>query len=845
MFWGGHKLRCGARAALAASAGLIAATAFAAGAEAGPALRPAIAPESFQAQVDAAKSAMMADPHAALQAALKALDLAKRQTADATQAEHLATAQWLQGEALLRLNRLPEAEPVIEQGLATAAARAPDSKLHGDLTLAEADLLATRGHIQPALERFQAAYRIFGKAHQPRSQAMALQYIGSIYQDAGDYAKVLEYYAQSADLYPADLALLISADNNIANALRSQKKYPDSIAAFERALGVARKMRSAPLQTQVLENLAAAEVQGGRLDSAQRHVNESLRIAQGDPASRQEQPFIWGVAAQIQLARHQPRAAAQLLGHTFQGVDLASSAPAFRDFHETAYHAFAELGETAPALAHLAALKRLDDQTRDLAASTTAALMSAQFDFANQKTRIAQLKAGELQRDIALARSRNLITTLLLIASVVITGLLAVSFLWIRRSRDEVRAANGKLSEANEALEKALKARTEFLATTSHEIRTPLNGVLGMTQVILSGGKLDPETREKIGMVHGAAETMRALVDDILDIARIETDGVVLNRSELDLPRLCRETIQLWTERAQAKGLELVLEVEDAPRRIVEDAGRLRQILFNLMSNAIKFTEAGEVRLRVGVEPDAAGPVLTLAVVDTGAGIPADKLEEVFESFRQADSTTSRNYGGTGLGLAICRRLAQAMGGDVHLTSTLGEGTQVTVRVPLTGAAAPASDEIAALPRDLDACRILVCDVNPLARAVIKTALEPTVRGLEAVDSCESALAAAADGRFDMVLVDAAALGPERQARLAALSALAAAAGEAMVVIMTPEVGEDEAGRLLHAGAVQIIRKPIAATALVAELRTGFAERAEAALAPAKRRLSADGSMLA
>ena len=839
MFWGEDRRRRARRTALAALAAGLAVAAFGTGLGAGSdALAAPAAADAFQARVDAAKSAMMADPPTALQDALQALDLAKREAAGPTQPEHVATAQWLQGEALLRLNRLPEAAPVIEQALATAAARVPDSKLHGDLTLADADMLATRGEIQPALERFQAAYRIFGKAHQPRSQAMALQYIGSIYQDAGDYAKVLEYYAQSADLYPADLALLVSADNNIANALKSQKKYPDSIAAFERALSVARKMRSALLQTQVLENMAAAEVLAGRLDSAQRHVDESLRLAQGDPAAREEQPLIWGVAAQIQLARHQPKAAAEFLNRTFQGVDLATSPPPFRDFHETAYQAFSQLGDAPRALAHLAALKRLDDQTRDVAASTTAAQMSAQFDFANQKTRIAQLKAGELQRDIALARSRNLITTVLLIASVVIALLLAVSFLWIRRSRDEVRAANGKLSEANAALEKALRARTEFLAATSHEIRTPLNGVLGMTQVILSSAKLDAETREKIGMVHGAAETMRALVDDILDIARIETDGVVLNRGELDLPRLCRETIQLWTERAQAKGLELVLEVEDAPRRIVEDAGRLRQILFNLMSNAIKFTEAGAVTLRVGVEPDAEGPRLTLAVVDSGVGIPADKLEEVFESFRQADATMSRNYGGTGLGLAICRRLAQAMGGDVLLASTLGQGTTVTVRVPLIGAAAPANDEIAAVPRDLEACRILIFDVNPLARAVIKTALEPTVRGVEAADAFEAALAAAREGRFDMVLADAVALGPERQTRLAALGELAAAAGEAPVIVMTPEIGEDEAGRLLHAGAVQIVRKPITAAALCAELRAGLAERAEAGVGPAKGSLS-------
>ncbi|WP_394762381.1 ATP-binding protein [Phenylobacterium sp.] len=812
-------------AAVAAAALLLAASTAARAAAPETAPKPAPA-DAFDASVAAAKSAMMADPRAGLKGALAALDLAHSQAGNPKQAEHVATAQWLEASALLRLNRLDEAGPVIAQGLATAAARAPDSKLHGDLMMAQADYLGMTGDVQKALAGLQSAYRIFGKAKQPRSQAMALQYIGSIYQDAGDYAKVLEYYAQSADLYPADLALLIAAENNIGRALQFQKKYAEAAAEFEKALLIARKMHSTQLEIEVLTNLAASEVQWGRLDQAQRHLGESQRLAQSDPSGHDELPFIHGVAAQLQLARHQPKAAAQELAHTFQGVDLTASPAPFRDFHETAYQAFTALHDDPRALAHLRAFKRLDDQTRDLAASTTAALMSAQFDFANQKTRIAQLKAGELQRDVALARSRNVITTVLLIGSVMIALLLAVSFLSIRRSRNEVRAANGKLSQANTALEKALKARTEFLATTSHEIRTPLNGVLGMTQVILAGGALDADTRAKVTLVHGAAETMRALVDDILDMARIETDGVTLRASEFDLPQLCRETTNLWRERAAAKGLQVVLDAGAAPRRIVEDPGRLRQILFNLMSNAIKFTQAGSVTLCVTVEAGAEGETLVLAVADTGVGIPSEQLEEVFESFRQGDSSMTRSYEGTGLGLAICRRLAQAMGGDVALDSVVGRGTTVSVRVPLTRAEVPASDEIETAPRGLEGCRVLICDGNPMSQAVIKTVLQPVTRGIEAVDGWQAALVAGPEGRFDLILADAAALGAERQARLSALRELAAAAPNALIVVMTPEVSEDEAGRLLGAGADQIIKKPIAASALADALRQGFNSRA-------------------
>ena len=802
-----------------------------AAAHAGSAAPQATSPPAggFDSQVAAAKAAMMTDPHVALQRSVEALAFA-RSHADPAQAGHIAAAQWLQGVALVRLNRPAEAEPMIAEGLATASARVPNSKLHGDLTMARAELHVAKGDIQSALQDFHTAYRVFGVAREPRSQAMALIHIGSIYDDAGDYPKVLEYYAQAADLFPADLALLITADNNIGMALKHQNKYTEATAEFGRALEVARRMKSPRLQASVLSSLASTEVAWGRLDAAQRHLNEDQQLADIDPGARDEQPFIWGLEAQIALQRNQPKAAAQLLARTFQGVDLKTSPMPFRDFHETAYETFTQLGDDRQALAHLRAFKRLDDEARQLAASTNAALMSAQFDFANQKTRIAQLKAGELQRDVALAKVRNVVTTVLLIGSLIVALLLAVSFLWIRRSRNEVRAANGKLGEANFALEKALKARTEFLATTSHEIRTPLNSILGMTQVMLGGRELDPDLREKIALVHGAGETMRALVDDILDIAKMETDGVTLNRAEFNLPQLCHETTRLWTDRAKTKGLTLTLEATDAPVQVIEDAGRVRQILFNLMSNAIKFTEAGGVTLTASVEQSPAGEALVLAVADTGIGIPADKLEEVFESFRQVDSSITRTYAGTGLGLAICRGLAQAMGGDIGLESVLGQGSTITVRLPLTRGALPVMGswkDRRSAPRALRDCRVLVCDANPMTQAVIKASLQSQARAVEVVASCEEVREAGPD-RFDLVLTDASALGAERQARLAALRELSEAVKPALVVVMIADIGEDEASRLLGAGASQIVKKPIAASALAGELRAGYDAREEA-----------------
>jgi len=782
---------------------------------------------AFDARIAASKQAMMVDPQVALREAAAAQRLA------GGDAERAATAQWLQGEALLRLNRLAEAEPIIKAGLA-AVAQAPNTKLHGDLVMAQAGVQATQGQVQPALQGYQLAYRIFAKAGQPRSQAIALQNIGSIYQDAGDYAKVLQYFAQSAETYPGDPALVLTAHNNIGRAYQAQKKLPEAIAEFDKALASAREMDSPLLQAHILTNLASAEVDQDRLDAADRHLAQALAITERDPSAAEWKPSVLGVAAALELKRGRPRAAANLLERTFAGVDLDATTLVEREFHETAFKAYSQLGDSDRALAHLKAFKRLDDEARDLTASTNAALMAAQFDYANQASRIAQLKAGQLQRDVELARSRNLIIGGLLASSVLIAVLLAAGFLSIRRSRNEVRVANGKLSSANSALEKALAARTEFLATTSHEIRTPLNGILGMTQVILSDPRLDAGLRDKVALVHGSGETMRALVDDILDAAKIETGMVSIAPEEMDLAQLCDETARLWTERADEKGLGLTLDVAGAPARIVQDPGRLRQILFNLLSNAIKFTHEGSVGLSVRAEARDGGEDLVIAVSDTGIGIPPEWLENVFESFSQVDGSITRTYGGTGLGLAICRSLARAMGGDITIASTVGEGSTFTLRTPLQRAAEPQVVETVEAPKGLEDCRVLLVDGNPLSQAVLRAVLQPLTRTVEAVSAWESAASAGQGGRFDLVLAEANALGAETAARLDALRGLVAAADHAVIAVMIADAREDEVAQLLAAGAAQVIRKPIAAPALAEELRTGFLSRAaEAARNPA------------
>jgi signal transduction histidine kinase len=783
------------------------------------------APDEPQTPFDQAiaktKAAMMGDPKAALGLSAQAMVLARQ--GDGDPSLRIATAQWLQGEALARTGQPAQALPIIEGAMASVEARQPNSKLAGDLLMSHGGAVSMLGKVEVALADYQRAYDIYRAAGEGRGEARALQDIGSIYQDAGDYERVLKYYEQSAEAYKQDPVLLVTAANNKGDAYTALKKFDQAITEYKVAIGIARQMQSPALEANILNNLAAAEVKAGRPDAADADVARGLKLA--DQAAPEERPFLWGVAAQAALERGSVAQAKQWLDKTFKGVDLKTTTLPYRDFHETAYQTYLRLGDESLALAHLQAFKRLDDDARSVAASTNAALMTARFDFANQNLKIAQLKAGQLQRDVRLARQSNTITEGLLGGSGLVLALLAFGIVSIKRSRDQVRATNVKLTSSNTALEKALKAKSDFLAATSHEIRTPLNGILGMTQVLLWEGDLDPRLRERIELVHTSGEAMQALVDDILDLAKMQTGKLAIEKTDVDLAAILEETGKLWTEKAAAKGLSLVMDIGSCPRRIVEDGGRLRQIVFNLLSNAIKFTHEGEVRLSARAERRGMDERLVIEVGDTGIGIPPESQAEIFEAFTQVDASTTRQYGGTGLGLAICRDLVQGMGGWISVASAPGKGSTFTIVLPLQRAAEPGPQaEAPAQPapepgpvRSLADCRLLVVEANPLAQAVLRTTLAPGVRALELAENLPAALDILGAQRFDRVLADATALAADPGERLAGLSRLAQSA-QAPVSVMWPAPDEAQVGQIMAAGAAQVLAKPITPAELLAAL---------------------------
>ena len=395
----------------------------------------------------------------------------------------------------------------------------------------------------------------------------------------------------------------------------------------------------------------------------------------------------------------------------------------------------------------------------------------------------------------------------------------------------DVTGARNAAREQLEALktaEVANRAKSDFLAVISHELRTPLNGVLGMAQA-MAGGRLEPAQRERLEVIGKSGSDLLTIVDDLLDLSRIEAGQLELTCADFDLRAVLRRVSARHAEAAAAKGLTFSIEPPaPALARCRGDAARVGQVLDALLSNAVKFTDRGEIVLAVG--PGSRG--LRCEVRDTGVGIPADRLDKLFEPFGQADSSMTRAYGGVGLGLAICRRVCRAMGGEIAVRSRPGAGSAFTVDLPIVrpaGTRKPARRKASKPALTERGIRVLAAEDNPVNQRVLTALLAQVGVVPTLVGNGREAVAAWEGGDWDLILMDMQMPVMDGQTATCEIRAREARLGRAPIPIIavTANAMRHQIDGYRAAGITQVVSKPIEVEQLFTAMVAAVAQAEE------------------
>ena len=419
-----------------------------------------------------------------------------------------------------------------------------------------------------------------------------------------------------------------------------------------------------------------------------------------------------------------------------------------------------------------------------------------------------------------------LVVTLLLILLVAfsITSLMARS--------EELELKSRQLAKTVQLAEQSAESKGRFLATMSHEIRTPLNGVLGML-VLAKEECADTQLKSRLNLIESSANALRNIVDDILDISRLEQGGIMLEKRSFSPKSMLEEVSALFKPVAQQKGVELEIQSQLATSNLLGDNHRIKQILSNLVGNAIKFTEQGCVTIRSElVDAEGVNPRWQIAVEDTGIGMSADQVERLFERFTQADDSISRRFGGSGLGLSISKQLAELMQGGITVTSKEGEGSCFTLELPVELASADQiQTEVQALNpfdsvKELAGKRLLVVDDSPTNRMVAQGLLNKMGMQVTTADGGQAALAAIRESLPDLILLDIHM--PEMDGLAVAKAIRAGEAGDEAkalpIIALTAAAFESDRKNALNAGMNGFLSKPINPAELAAELLDKLAD---------------------
>lgn len=659
-----------------------------------------------------------------------------------------------------------------------------------------------------ALEYFERSMELSEEVDDLAGVAGSLNNIGMMFLEQGDLQKALDYHGRSLELRRTanDVRGIGGSLSNIGHVHLAAGDLDRAMEMYHQAMVVWKEDGFLQGEANALSYMGKVILRRKDHKSAMEHFRQSLSLYQ----AFDDRLDVARTLIDIGLLNLETNDVHQALDDCLDGLGIARSYQSIYEQEracDCAYKAHKAMGNKDLALEFLELANALSDSMRNEEVSKR--LQRSEFTRAFRTDSIARAEREQrlaVQNEAVVARMKNR-NDLFLFSGV---GVLALAIgLWSRLRY--TRRAKELADSLRRRAELSERAKHQFLANMSHEIRTPMNAIMGMTGILLRNQHAPDQVRY-LKAIERSSEDLLVILNDILDLSKIESGRMDIEVLPFDPRTIVNDVQTVFQYKAEEKGLILIVEQgNEIPSVLVGDPTRLRQILVNLVGNAIKFTEKGKVTIRISVESRT--PVacsLRIDVVDTGIGVPKDKQEKIFEEFDQAYSDTSRRFGGTGLGLTISKRLVEVQGGTISVSSEKGEGSTFTVTIPYGLGSAP--DPVAQVPLEftLGDLHILLVEDNEFNVIVARDELLDAIPGARvdvAVNGSE-ALDRIGKVDYDMVLMDVQMPEMNGYEATRAIRAMAGPMSRIPIVAMTANVMRDELDRCREAGMDGYVPKP-------------------------------------
>jgi len=783
--------------------------------------------EAIEALLDRARDLRDSRPADAARLAEQALSRLDVQSADT---QSVLRALVLASRSNTRLGKYQRA---LEQGMRAnrIANRSVDVSpaLRADMHDALGLTYQRLGSMGDALLEFRKAHDIRDAEGDNQGLVTSLTNIAGVHALSGQYVEALEHYetALTTSLEYGRETTTARIRTNIAFSYIERGAAEQALPHLEKVLAYGTAENNALFLTHGNQNMGEALFYLGRLDDAEDHFRIARDTARDNgllSVLSDSEIFLGRIA----LARGAHDTALELARAALENTRNLEEPQRLEDIHDLMYRATRALGDMEGALAHLEESIHFRELVFNRESDRRLSLINAQFGLTEKQHEIDLLRQEREIQALQLERQRHeskLVLGSLLASGVVILGL-GLGLSSKIRSNREIQTKSQQLEEAKQQLAQASEAKSELLATTSHEIRTPLNGILGMTDLLLAT-ELTPSQMQQLEAIRESGQAMAVLLEDILDMSKIEAGRIDMRPADVDLHAFLHRQLSVWRSLSAAKGLGFDLDLApDLPRYLHIDVNRLRQILLNLVSNAVKFTEEGQVRVAAALDAEGRGLYqLKFTVTDTGPGLSAEDRERIFQPYQGSHGLA----GSAGLGLHICRKLVHWLGGEIGVDSDDGAGSRFwfTVAVPPAREGMLPLDPPAAMtgskqsngdPAALAGKHLMIVDDNEINRRLFAAILTSTGMTWEAVESGRAAVDKAAAGGYDLILMDLRMPGMDGIMATRLIREMDGENARVPILAVTADTGDDEAAAAISAGMNGVIAKPIKPDCLIAKI---------------------------